>query len=902
MRNIRDAGGGMRLGTGRKASCLEISAMLLVGVTALAVSTIALAGNLDKVVYFHIKAQSLEKALLQFGEQAHEQIVFASKSAITRSRTTGLTGKYTERQALRYLLKGSNFEFVENGDTAEIVPNTFLMRRPQNRRNPQQYKKSQHIRATLKHSDPEPTKPSSKSTHAAKHKAYTISEVVVTGTHIAGATPISPSTTISAIDIKNSGLPDVASVIRSLPQFYSGGMNPNAVVGGGLNGGFVPQDISTANLRGLGPNATLTLIDGHRMAPDGLSLDVDLSSIPTAAVKRVEIDTGGASAIYGANAVAGVVNIILRKSYNGEHSDIYIGGTTNGGLIQRYNQIVGRTFAHGTAGVLLGYQFQSSDEILRNQRRGAQAPSSTSTIQPQTKSNALFISTHYDVSSKVSGTLEGFYNHRTSLNSFYSIEKQQGLVDQFSINGGLTFALRGNRTAGIDVTYAGDSESDLSYAPSIPAYAAPFGQEAFQNRLLEIDISEQGKLLTLPGRRSILTAVGAGFARESFADQIAGNFPPSTSVDRRRHHAYVEIQIPIFPKSTLTPGIERLTFSAAGRYENYDDFGSIVVPKLGLSYSPVKNITVSGTWGRAFQPPQLGQLYVGSLLIREPSKYFIGLPPGGQVLVVSGANRSLQPEKAITRTLTIQWNSHTRQNHSLYARVSYYDINFNGVIQVPIDNLAESVSNTLYAPYVDRNPSAQLQNAVAASVQSNLNPFGLSVNPASVNALIFNQLRNISKQTIHGFDVNAGYDLATQLGQFSINADASWESFSQQLIKGAVIEQISGTIFNPPKFKSRFTVGWDHKNLGITLFINHISDELNTATVPMSLVPSWTTVDGQLRYSVHSIQLRISGQNLLNSAPPSIPNYSTNPPGMGFDPNNYSAIGRFLSVEVSAKW
>jgi len=75
------------------------------------------------------------------------------------------------------------------------------------------------------------------------------------------------------------------------------------------------------NLRGLGPNRTLVLVDGRRAQPANAALVIDTNTIPSAAIERIETITGGASAVYGADALAGVVNVILKKNFEGVDLD-----------------------------------------------------------------------------------------------------------------------------------------------------------------------------------------------------------------------------------------------------------------------------------------------------------------------------------------------------------------------------------------------------------------------------------------------------------------------------------------------------------------------------------------------------------------------------------------------------
>lgn len=143
-----------------------------------------------------------------------------------------------------------------------------------------------------------------------------IEKIEVTGSRIKRADfeGVAPVTVITADDIANSGLSSISEVLQSSVANNGGSLN-------GDSDGFT-DSASSVNLRGMGANRTLVLINGRRQAAfpsaaGGTSNFVDTSDIPTAAVERIEILTGGASAIYGSDAVGGVVNIILKKEYDG---------------------------------------------------------------------------------------------------------------------------------------------------------------------------------------------------------------------------------------------------------------------------------------------------------------------------------------------------------------------------------------------------------------------------------------------------------------------------------------------------------------------------------------------------------------------------------------------------------
>ena len=149
---------------------------------------------------------------------------------------------------------------------------------------------------------------------AAPAPADPAGEIVVTGTSIRGVAPVgSALVSLGSQDIAASGRVTLDRAIRELPQVFDLGVSENSRGQSGGAGNIVYGN--SINLRGIGPNATLILIDGHRVTNNSRSTDP--SVLPTLGVERVEIIADGASAIYGSDAVAGVVNLIPRRTLNG---------------------------------------------------------------------------------------------------------------------------------------------------------------------------------------------------------------------------------------------------------------------------------------------------------------------------------------------------------------------------------------------------------------------------------------------------------------------------------------------------------------------------------------------------------------------------------------------------------
>lgn len=144
-------------------------------------------------------------------------------------------------------------------------------------------------------------------------------EIIVTGSRIRGAQPVGSNViAIGARELQSDPAATVTDFLRKVPQIQGFGIDASSptVVGG--SAGTNTTRGSAINLRGLAPQATLTLIDGNRLSLSGVGSNyVDASAIPSIAIERVEVVADGASAIYGSDAIAGVVNFGLVKSYNG---------------------------------------------------------------------------------------------------------------------------------------------------------------------------------------------------------------------------------------------------------------------------------------------------------------------------------------------------------------------------------------------------------------------------------------------------------------------------------------------------------------------------------------------------------------------------------------------------------
>lgn len=202
-----------------------------------------------------------------------------------------------------------------------------------------------------------------------------VEEVVITGSRIArtGFTAPTPTTMIGADEIAKKSPVNIADAVNQLPQLATSASprvnNQNTSTG--LNG------INSLNLRGLGTNRTLVLLDGQRVVASNPNGAVDINNLPTALIDRIDVVTGGASAAYGSDAVAGVVNFVLNKKFEGVKGSVSAGMTSREDD-QNYNVALayGRSFGDGRGHLLASAEYadvQGIDFLDSKDRKWFQA-------------------------------------------------------------------------------------------------------------------------------------------------------------------------------------------------------------------------------------------------------------------------------------------------------------------------------------------------------------------------------------------------------------------------------------------------------------------------------------------------------------------------------------------------
>lgn len=855
-----------------------------VAVGAIAISSPGLAQQSPARLEYNLPAQDLGDALRAVAQASQREIIFVS-DAVRGRRAPQLHGSYTVEEAVRALLAGTDL-------VAEFREDTVLVRG----------------RTTASE---------------VSRTASSDEEVVVTGTRIRGAPPTSPVISITRNDMADAGQSDLGDVIRSIPQNFGGGQNPG-IAGGGTQGGPANQNLnnsSAPNLRGLGPDATLTLISGHRAAYDATNQGIDIAAIPVAAVERVEIVADGASALYGSDAVGGVINVILRRSFEGAVTSARFGASTDGGNEQQqYGLVAGHRWQSG--GFMFALDYNHSTPITARNRSYASSLDDTTTLLAGQRQYAAVLSGRQQLSGSISLEIDGQFSdrdaQRASPFSATASVFQNGSfawtnARSYSLTPTIRVELPSQWEANVTGTF-GESRTRLRTQRYANGLETIRSLVLYENHMRTIEVGAEGPLLSAPGG-PVRLAVGGGYRSPGLDVTVTNTSagvtttPTNYSDSRDIAFAYGELSVPLVSPINHSRFANRLSFNAALRYERYRGIEGVATPKLGLVYEPIPEISLRATWGHSFKAPTLNQENqnrAGSLL---PGAIFVpsNLPAGATVIILSGGNPELRPERATTWSATMTVRPRALQGLTLEA--SYFDVRYRDRITTLAAGALSFLGNPIYQPLVTLSPTPQqVADAVAGLTQGLVNQTGQPFNPTNVGAIIDVSFQNLARQSVRGVDLSAEYraDLGPE-ERLRLLAAATYIKGDQQIIAGEATVQTAGVIFNPPHWRARAGATWQRSNLTLSTFVNYIGRDLDNRFQPFVGIDAQTTVDlvARIRSTadrsfLHGWEASFSILNLFGSDPSPI--RTTNPTDVAYDSTVSSPVGRFIGVAISKSW
>lgn len=733
--------------------------------------------------------------------------------------------------------------------------------------------------------------------------------ITVTGSRIRGGSVASDVVTIDQQAIIAAGQIDIGEAIRSLPQNFSGGQNPGIGRGAGrLNENL--NSTSSANLRGLGPDATLTLLNGHRLPYDGAFAGVDISAIPLAALDRIEVVPDGASALYGSDAVAGVVNVILRRDFEGIATSAQLGVSTDGGNFRQQADIVAGT-TWNSGGFLLAYDFARNSGITARQRSFTATSDPVTTLYPGQHRHAVTFAGHQDLGGGIIAKVDALYSRRESravgglVTSRFFFDPE---VEGFTVAPSLEMPFgAGWEAKAIGVFGRDRTDYSTTLVPLTGAQRVTTG--CYCNSVASGEFGAEGPLFALGGGSARL-ALGYGFRNNRLDFTRVINAVPSAAFDvtRRSRYAYGELFLPFVSPQLEIPGIDRLSLSGALRYEDYPGLDRLTTPRLGLIYSPIPALTLRSSWARSFKAPTLYQQYLPYQAFLLPAVAFGAGGSPNTVLITSGGNPEVKPERAKSWTVGFELKPPSIPGLTLSA--TYYDIRYKDrVIEPIVGSVAAAFRNPGYATLIDRMPTQALIADLIAGAQFGLeNVSGIAFNPANVVAYIDTRNINVAFQKIRGIDARLAWNGKIGNGDsLGFELSGSWLESIQQITPQLPDIRLAGSVFSPPKLRMRGTASYQSGGFKLSSALNYtgkLRDE--RFAVADSLKPSFT-FDAGASYDIISgegrdpgLSVLITINNLFNDKLQII--RTAGPTDTPYDSTNYSPIGRFVAIGIRRHW
>nr|WP_315456950.1 TonB-dependent receptor [uncultured Sphingorhabdus sp.] len=743
----------------------------------------------------------------------------------------------------------------------------------------------------------------------AQSPAVDSADIVVTGSRIRGAAIASDVITLDQQAIVAAGQIDLGEAIRSLPQNFGGGQNPGVGFGAGQSNSNV-NSASSPNLRGLGPDATLTLLNGHRLPNDSAFGGVDISAIPLAALDRIEVVPDGASALYGSDAVAGVINVILRRDFDGVATSAQLGASTDGGYFRQQADIVGgKTWKGG--GFLLAYDFARNSDIQARERSYTSTRLPEASLYPSQHRHAAIFAGYQQLGEAVLAKVDALYSRRKSRirggiptnRSLFAPE-----VETYTIAPSLEISIGSEWEANFLGVFGRDrTHYSGTFTPLVGTTNVTEG--CYCNGVTSFEFGAEGPVFSLGGGDARL-AVGGGFRSNSMDStrNTNGVLQDSFTVRRRSRFAYGELNLPFVSPELQIRGIDKLSLSGAVRYEDYSGLDQLATPRVGLIYAPISDLVLRASWSRSFKAPTLYQQYVAYEAILLPAAAFGAGTATSTVFFTAGGNPDLKSERAKSWTAGFEWQPQTLEGFRL--SMTFYDIRYRDRVVQPIaGSLGAAFRNPGYASLIDFSPSAALLNSLVDGAEVGLQNFsGRAFDPANVVALIDNRNINVAAQTIRGVDGHLSWSGQLASGDsLGFDLSASWLE-SRQLIVAELPEvKLAGSIFSPPKFRAKAAINYQNGDLKLSSSLNFTGALTDARFATASKLSKSATFDIGASYDLISgsasdpgLSLSVTINNVLNDKPEVI--RTTGPTDTPYDSTNFSPIGRFVAIGIRRQW
>jgi len=401
-----------------------------------------------------------------------------------------------------------------------------------------------------------------------------------------------------------------------------------------------------------------------------------------------------------------------------------------------------------------------------------------------------------------------------------------------------------------------------------------------------------------------------------------------STVHRSTASAFAELFIPVIGSDMNIPLMQELNVNAAVRYDDYSDFGDTTNPKIGATWMVNDAVSIRGSWGTSFRAPSLtdtnpmnfSAALAGVPFANNSGRTDIGIlyPGFSSAYQIIGANSRLKPETATSWSAGIDIKP---VGSGFRFSATYYNMKYTNQIVAPTIGLflSSPENAALYSQYIIpvNNPGTCVNGdpstydpVLANFIAANPALYRISIFGAcSVNVILDGRSANAATTYQDGLDFQANYMTDSSIGRWNLGLNVT-KILNQKLqtVVGGKKQDVLDTYYYPVSLRGRAQIGWSLGRVAANLFVNYVGSYTNTIPLsgqPQSKVPSWTTADMGITYSVPpggsalgGLRLAVNVQNLTNEDPPLVLTQSGTSYS-AFDASNASIYGRTVSIQIT---
>ncbi|MGK6319464.1 TonB-dependent receptor plug domain-containing protein [Sphingomonas sp. DT-204] len=766
-------------------------------------------------------------------------------------------------------------------------------------------------------------------------------EIVVTGSLIRGLPReyvASPVFTYGQADIVRSGAGSVSEYMLTIPQNFTGDLSDFGTSAASI--GTTLGDGTTYNqydgfagfaLRGLASDATLTLLNGRRMASVGMIEAPTVSVIPSALIERIDIISDGASATYGADAVAGVVNIVTRKVTDG--AELRLRGSTTtetGSKNWEASALAGHSWGSGNVYGMAMYQKRGA--YIEDPIVVSDTPLQITQL-PHEELSGFYGGVRQDVGDLAFSVDASRFQRDRDARINYIDEPEDNRFFKtrttgYSIYGNVHWQGSGATSLDLNIDYGRNKTNSRAFR-GIPPYGNPSTDYEYTNTLFVAELSGQTELATLPAG-PVLVAGGVQYRAETMRTdaKIFFNLNGGT---RKAKSAFGEVNVPIVGPELGVPLVRSLTLSAAARYEDLG-FDDALAPKVGLRWQIDRSIALRGTYARSFLVPR----FRDTIGIAEQVSFwnypYAFLDPADQnpalsagnalVMFRAGANPDLKTQNADTFTLGVDLTPTFIPN--LTVKAGYYRIKISGRIVTPSQDDSASVPDLQV--FNVRNPNADLVNSIVnnptvfrwfATGIPFVNDGGTAIYssasqiPAdllsSVQVIADIRPQNFAVESTDGFDLDLTYRTRLLGGNASLHLTGQYIlNLDLKAAGGTAVSRLDGYA-QPSDLRLNGTLVWGRDGFSIGSVVNYVDGFTdNRPGEPLRRIGSFTTASLFLGFDLGRLtsapaladsEVQLVVANMFDAQPPRIVDAV-----LGFDPYNTPPNPRTIGLVLTKRF